>query len=278
MKIIELIPNSPEWEQFRRTRIGASDCPIIMGVGYITPQKLWEQKTSGKQSYENASMRRGRDLEPIAREKIEQAHSSSYIPLVVEAENGWQMASLDGYCPETKRIIEIKCPNEKIFNEFVESEVVPGYYLWQIQHQLCVTGLDECTLVLFNGEVIAEMVIKRDENIIASLQEKEYEFYQSMLNFTPPTEPAEVREDEDMVEAITAYEIAKAARMEAEELERICFDGIVYLANGKNCSCKGKHIRKAFRIGAVDYKKIEELKDVDLNKYRKPPVEYWVIE
>lgn len=277
MKIIEIAPNSPEWEQFRRTRIGASDCPTIMGVGYITPQKLWEQKTSGKESYENAAMRRGRDLEPVARDLIDQEHECSYIPLVVEAENGWQMASLDGYCPETRKIIEIKCPNEKIFTDFADLEIVPAYYLWQIQHQLCVTGLEECTLVLFNGLVMSEKVIKRDPEMIEQLMEKEAQFYQAMINFTPIDEPLIEREDSEMKEALEAYEIAKAARIEAQELERICFDGIVYLANEQNCNCNGKKIRKMFRMGSVDYKKIEELKDVDLNKYRKPPVEYWVI-
>jgi predicted phage-related endonuclease len=188
------------------------------------------------------------------------------------------MASLDGYCPESKRLIEIKCPNDKIFQEFTESGVIPEYYLWQIQHQLCVTELQECTLVLFNGEICSEVVIKRDEAMISKLVEKEYQFYQSMINFTPIDSPLVVREDEDMKEAVAAYEIAKAARIEAQELERICFDGIIYLANEKNCICNGKEIKKMYRTGSVDYKKIDELKNIDLNKYRRPPVEFWVIQ
>lgn len=278
MKIIDLVPNTKEWEEFRRVRIGASDCPSIMGAGYISAQKLWEQKISGKKSYSNASMQRGTDLEPVARELVNKNHGSFYIPLVVEAPNGWQMASLDGYCPENKRLIEIKCPNSKIFEEFSEHGTIPEYYLWQIQHQLCVTGLEECTLVLFNGEICVEKVIKRDETMIAQLIEKEHLFYQSLINFTPLNEPLVVRDDEDMKEAINAYEIARAARIEAQELERICFDGIIYLANEKNCICNGKEIKKMFRTGSVDYKKIELLKDIDLNKYRRPPIEYWVID
>lgn len=278
MKIIDLVPNTKEWEEFRRVRIGASDCPAIMGAGYISASKLWEQKISGKKSYSNASMKRGTDLEPVAREIVNKNHGSFYIPLVVESHNGWQMASLDGYCPENKRLIEIKCPNEKIFKDFTESGIIPEYYLWQIQHQLCVTNLSECTLVLFNGEICSEKVIKRDEAMISQLTEKEYLFYQSLINFTPLHDALVVRDDEDMKEAVTAYELAKAARIEAQELERICFDGIIYLANEKNCICNGKQIKKMFRIGSVDYKKIEALKDIDLNKYRREPVEYWVID
>ncbi len=278
MKIIDLVPNTKEWEEFRRSRIGASDCPTIMGHGYTTPQKLWEQKISGKKSYSSAAMQRGTDLEPVAREMVNNLHNAFYMPLVVEASNGWQMASLDGYCPENKRLIEIKCPNEGTFRAFKDSGIIPEYYSWQIQHQLCVTEFDECTLVLFNGTECVEKVIKRDEEMISKLVEKEYQFYQSMLNFTPIDSPLVVREDEDMKEAVAAYEIAKAARIEAQELERICFDGIIYLAGEENCICNGKEIKKMYRTGSVDYKKIDELKNVDLTKYRRPPVEFWVIQ
>ena len=42
--IVDLQQNTPEWLEFRRLRIGASDAPVIMEVSpYTTPYTLWER-------------------------------------------------------------------------------------------------------------------------------------------------------------------------------------------------------------------------------------------
>ena len=44
----ELVQQSEEWLEFRRSRIGASDAPIIMGVSpWKTHYKLWVEKIQG---------------------------------------------------------------------------------------------------------------------------------------------------------------------------------------------------------------------------------------
>ena len=45
MKIIPIEQQSPEWFEWRKTGITASDMPIIMGVSpYKTPWQLWAEK------------------------------------------------------------------------------------------------------------------------------------------------------------------------------------------------------------------------------------------
>ena len=58
---------SPEWHKFRETHIGSSDAVIIMGLGYITPLDLYNQKKGlTLPSFVTPAMQRGTDLEEHA--------------------------------------------------------------------------------------------------------------------------------------------------------------------------------------------------------------------
>ena len=183
MKIIPIKQNSEEWEAFRRTKIGASDCPAICGVDpYKKPEKLFNQKFTGEKQYETPAMRRGKELEPKARELMSKAMGKCYLPVVGQHEEfDWMIASFDGFDISTKDIIEIKCPSEKTFNEIVLERKIPKQYIYQMQHQMFVAELEECLLIPFNGLYFEEIVIERDEDIIQELFEKERHFYQCML-------------------------------------------------------------------------------------------------
>ena len=41
---IDLVQGSLEWREFRKRKIGASDAPSVMGVGFLTPLQLWRIK------------------------------------------------------------------------------------------------------------------------------------------------------------------------------------------------------------------------------------------
>ena len=72
MRLVKIKLDTCEWKQFRRTHIGASDAPIIMGESpWSTPLKLYEQKIFGFELEENRYMSRGKELEPIALEAFE---------------------------------------------------------------------------------------------------------------------------------------------------------------------------------------------------------------
>ena len=49
---IELTQNTPEWLEFRRKKIGASDAPIILEVStWKTPYQLWLVKEVDLEKY-----------------------------------------------------------------------------------------------------------------------------------------------------------------------------------------------------------------------------------
>ena len=57
-----------EWLDWRKERIGASDTPCIMGVGFKTPFQLWQVKTGRvPPDPQNYAMQRGNELEFGAR-------------------------------------------------------------------------------------------------------------------------------------------------------------------------------------------------------------------
>lgn len=183
LKKIDIEQNSPEWNALRRLHVGASDCPSICGVDpYKKPEKLWKQKFTGEKQYVSPAMERGKTLEPFARQMLEKANGVTYKPIVVrDDEFDFMIASLDGYDPVAQVIIEIKCPGDKMFNQIILDRKIPIHYIYQMQHQMRVTGLSKCLLIPFNGVYFEEIEVDRDEAIINELIAKERHFYQSLI-------------------------------------------------------------------------------------------------
>ena len=69
-KIERLQQNTPEWHQWRRHGLGASDTPVVMGeAGFKTPRMLWSIKTGRMQEETpGPAARRGKELEQLARQ------------------------------------------------------------------------------------------------------------------------------------------------------------------------------------------------------------------
>ncbi len=286
MKILDVEQNTSAWKEMRRTRIGASDCPIICEVSpYKKPIQLWEEKMSGNSSYSTKAMKRGQELEPIVRNMTSKNHGVLYTPIVVEHDEfPWMIASLDGYDEMTQRMIEIKCPNDETFSTFVNGGEEMMDWFYQIQHQLCVTGLNQCTLVLFNGVYAVEKPIFRDEEVIQKIIQKEKEFYECMTTYTPPKGTLPTIETAEMMEAVlAAIEVRdkmSEVKKELDQLEeeyKICKEGLSFLSNDISFVCKDYQIKKIISKGSVDYSKVEEIKGMDLSRYRKPPRVHWAI-
>lgn len=277
MKFLQVEQNTDAWLELRRTKIGASDAPIIMGCGYKKPSHLMEEKLTGKENYTTAAMQRGKDLEPVARELISVKHGAQYKPVVVQNSSiDWQIASLDGFDDATEYFIEIKCPNAEKYAKIVAGEV-PIEYFWQIQHQLCVTDQRQASLFAFDGSNLVETIIKKDESAISELIHAENEFHQKMINFELPDDPIEERKDAEFLEALNSYITIDKAYKEAEELREICRQGLSYLCNERPARAKGYTVKKIFQKGKIDYSKVPELTGVDLDPYRKEGYAYWKV-
>lgn len=182
-----MIQGSPDWHDFRRTRIGASEAPIIMGISpWKTPYKLWQEKIGLIEPDKmNSAMQRGVDLEPIAREKFIEMTGIKVFPAVIEhPEHKWMSASLDGHNLKGD-VVEIKCAGRKD-HEIALDGKVPEKYFPQLQHQMAVSGADKIYYFSFDGENGVIIVVPRDDSYIKNMIEKEKEFYRCMIELESP--------------------------------------------------------------------------------------------
>lgn len=284
----ESIQGSQEWKDFRHLKIGASMAPTIMGENpYQTPLQLFEQTLCGEEVFVNESMIRGNTLEPKARDWFNNLMNIDMEPVVIQSmEYPWLIASLDGYHVnifDKPEIIEIKC-GEKTFAEIAMGEC-PKQYYGQLQHQMMITGLSEAFLCAFDGEVGTSTTVFRDQEYIYRLFEAEKDFHQRLLDFNPP-DPSnndyiniddpfleiDVQDYKDLCEQIEILEKAKQA------LKNRLINIVSAGKEGRRYRIGKAKLCKITRPGSVQYDKIEELKAVDLNQYRKPPTEFWSIK
>jgi len=274
--------NTDEWLEMRKHHIGASDAAVIMEVSpWSTPYQLWEEKVGiRKPRVLNAAMARGNKLEDAAREAfIKMTGIVVFDEVVFRRGHSWMMASLDGIDIERKNIVEIKCPGPDDHDLAVNGFVPPKYYP-QLQHQMAVTGLDQCHYFSFDGREGVIVMVNRNDSYIEKLVQKEYEFYECMLNLEPPklTE-RDYEERHDDLWNITAADWI-ACQNELEKLkarEEELRETLVGLSGNANSRGSGIKVSRIVRKGSVDYKSIPELEGIDLNQYRKPTTECWRI-
>jgi putative phage-type endonuclease len=279
INLVDMIQGSDSWHALRKTKITATDVASIMCVSkWKTRTQLYHEKLSDEPpSPPTERMQRGTDLEPIARTLFIIQTGIFVEPAVVVRD--WAMASLDGMNPWEDQIVEIKCPGEKDHATALSGKV-PEHYYPQIQHQLWVTGLDEANYFSFDGVDGMNLKVKRDDEYIEKMIEEERKFYECLMSRTPPpvaeNEYIE-REDREWEEFASRWRLVTDSIKELEREEELLRSQLVQLSGQYNTKGSGVALCQINRKGTVDYAKIPELQGVDLEAYRKPPINSWRI-
>lgn len=154
MKFVRLAQSTPEWLEWRRDGITASDVSALFGKNpYKTEWKLWAEK-SGLQAEDdimgNPYVRRGKFNEHLLREYVVEERNIGLFPACVEHDTiSILRASLDGI-DRVRKPWEFKIPSPGNFEEVrknrLDSEPAERNSL-QVQHQMLVTGASEGFLV-----------------------------------------------------------------------------------------------------------------------------------
>lgn len=155
---------SEEWFQQRLGKVTASKVYDVMSKtksGYSASRKnymmqlLCERLTGNREdSYQNAAMMRGTELEPFARI----AYEASSGLLVEEAEFvshpdiEWFGASPDGFVGDAG-LIEIKCPNTAQHVEFLRTGKIETKYEWQMRAQMACTDRGWCDFASYDDRL-----------------------------------------------------------------------------------------------------------------------------
>ncbi len=271
-----------EWLTLRRSKIGASDAPVILELSpWKTPYELWMEKMSGNSNtIKTAAMQRGIDLEGECRLNFALEKGISVDPIIVtHKDKPWMMASLDGISRDRKTLVEIKCPGEYDHRSALAGKV-PEKYFPQLQHQLEICELDEMYYYSFDGENGVMIKVHRDDKFIKGMIEKELAFWECMQNFKAPKfidRDVNIRGDDVWIEVARRY-AALDARLSVLEKEKDSLrDTLITMTGDRNSEGGGVKVSRVIRKGNVDYSKIPELKGVDLEEYRKEAIETWRI-
>lgn len=283
-KIIDLAQGSKEWLDFRVNKIGASDVPSILEVdgAYKTRKQLLNEKRSNvPQEFNDHTkllFQQGHDYEPIIRDAVKSV-IGEHQPIVIQStEHDYLMASLDGFNQDKNTVLEIKTTRSQSVLEAVLSGSIPDVYKVQLNFQMGLIGsLSGYVAVM---DVMTEKVSILKHEFDAELFDKTVEaaklFYQELQMPVISTEIAEG--DLAKVKQIaqsrqTIKELQKLIDAREQEIKDFA-ETLLSKYGADKLEGGGLIFEKIVRQGAVDYSKINELKNIDLEQYRKKPITF----
>lgn len=278
MIIAEMQQGSLEWHEHRAKYRNASEAAIIMGCQpkfWGTSKRiLWEQKQGLRGSNvdsDNPAIRHGNNLEAAALACFNKNFNANAVPVVgIEGEYS---ASLDGYDADKSILVEIKCPfvghRSQTWKDAAAGRVAE-HYRWQLIHQDYV----------IRTEMSYFFVYISDDQFICLTHESTEEDTAALLSAwddfsaSEPDPDFVLMEDAHMQVLVEEHQLLidrqKHLKTQLEQVEST----MKSKAGDKNVIAFGCKIQTINRKGSVDYKKIENLKDVDLEQYRKPASTY----
>ena len=282
MKKIKLKQGSQEWLDFRKTRIGASDFPVIIKKNpYGSLLEVYRSKVDLLYNTElNHNMLRGIENEDEAREEFESQMRVKYPPLVTVKEDCDRfMASLDGYNEKYNELVEIKVPSAENFDKYRHNP--PEYCLYQVFWQLYVTGAVTGYLFFYSPER------KKGHIHTINPNTKEVETYLDKLNYfieciDAKKEPVKLMNLPLVVNnpklEDTCQEYFRIKNQVARLTDQLDTLKREIIASSQDENVKaGPYLIKKREIYRVDYKKACEENTVDLTPYKKEPTESWHI-
>lgn len=275
MKRIQFEQGSDLWLEFRRGKISASKTGIILGHSiYQTPFQLYEEEMGLRDPQpQRAHMTRGLEIEDHVRDWFRDKYGIKVKPAVVQhATNPIFIASLDGLSADDETIVEIKNNNES-YHLMAKDGILPESYKAQVQFQIFVCDLPMAYYISHRHEECIVVLVKRDQSYIDDMVAKCLDFKRRLNEFDPPPlmdrDYEDLKHDSDLEKDIMLYNTdMRAMQFLKERMERKLKD-IKERIGDKSAMGAGWKYTKYKVKGRVDWDAVEELKQIDLNKYRK---------
>jgi hypothetical protein len=200
-------------------------------------------------------------------------------PMVVEStEFDFLGASLDGFADNC--ILEIKCGGAKL-HTMAEKGIIPPYYMDQMQHQMLVAQASACFYYSYNGKDGISIEVRQDPKFREEFIPKARAFWKCVaLNEPPPLQDSDYQDmsmDLSWTRFAAGYKQVCDQIKGLEEIKEGYRKSLLELCGDQNCSGQGIKIMKTFIRGRVAYDEIPEIKNIDLDKYRKASTTTWKI-
>lgn len=180
------------WLQERRSGIGGSDAPAVLGVSkWRTPYQVWQEKRGELvETPDNWSMRWGRVMEPELRQHYSDITGRDVLmpptAIVRHPKHAFMIATPDGGTADG-RLVEIKTSRSTDGWGMPGTDEIPPAYLVQVQHYMCVTGFRIADVVLgIYGSEPSIYHVEADDELHEMLIDAEAEFWKSVESGEPP--------------------------------------------------------------------------------------------
>lgn len=279
---------STEWFQSRIGRVTGSAVGAILGLSpfadadSVLRRMVREYHGAPSEFDGNPATTWGTFHEGIAKADFEMATGKTVLPAPFVEFQDWLGASPDGYVDDDA-LAEYKCPyslREKENPQF-KSVYEQYHYYAQVQVQLYVTGRAKCYFFQWAPKgTLAEIVpfspLWCDDNLpkLKAFHER----YLSELNNPEHLRPkAKKIANADVERLLEEYDQLKVAIEQGDERCKEILASLVAMAGNADALLGhgGRKLTHVERAGSVDYKKVPELKGVDLEPYRKAGSNYW---
>lgn len=183
-----------EWLRYRKCGIGGSDVAAILGISkWNSAISLWLDKTNqtNEPVEENEAMQWGTIMEPIIRKHFAEVTGKTVVEvkaMLQHPEHPFMLADVDGLTTDDEgnpAILEIKTASEYKRAEWEND--IPSYYQTQVQHYLCVTGVQKAFVaVLIGGNSFKVYEVDADAEIQSMLIAVEKDFWNKVQNMIRP--------------------------------------------------------------------------------------------
>ena len=155
MKILNVTQGSPEWLAARAGKFCASDAPAVMNASKYKSRAdlLREMAGAGGREVSATEQKlfdRGHETEAAIRPYIESLIGEELYPVTVTDDEGRFLASMDGLTMAGDVGFEHKLINKALADD-VAAGVLDNHYVYQLEHQLLVTGAEKIIFVASDG-------------------------------------------------------------------------------------------------------------------------------
>lgn len=281
MKIVNYEQGSQEWLDWRKNRITATEAAVLLGHSpYTTPYKGWQRKTG--QIPEQAvtpAMIRGQNDEPEARRLFIEEYGIEMTPCCIESELiNYLGASLDGLSPCGKYLLEVK-------SQLPVNGVRIDHYD-QMQHAMLASDdtIELGYYVSYYNREIRVFLVKPDMEWRENYKKEAKEYWKKVIfHEAPALSPEDYRNMSSFPEwrgfAEQYVEICEKIKV-FEELKESYRKELIKLCGDQNGMGSGVKVLKKHARGRIDYKEacdVLNIRDDQLEHYRKPPTSTWTI-
>lgn len=284
----ELPQGSQEWLNWRKKGIGGSEIAAVMGNGkYQTAYQLWQIKTGLIEAPDlsnNFAVKRGHALEGPARHIVNETLGRDFKPCLFQHDIPYLKCSVDGHDEATNELLEIKALGNKNHQIVIDTQAPLPYYYDQLQYNMLIAESDLIHFVSYNQEYpepIVRIEVRADKEYQKTILEKAASFWQLVEKKVMP----ELTEDDFLDVSCDAFFLLKTQYQEALEKHKdaenhlnTIKEKIKAFADGRNIKANGLKVFSSVRRGNIDYSKIPELANVDLEQYRKPDSKIFYIK